>query len=289
MTRVLLTGANGQLGWELQQSKPGSIDLFPLSRADLDISDATAVAAKVAEIAPDWIINAAAYTAVDKAETDVDSADAINHAGARNLAEAAVHSGARIAHISTDFIFDGLKSRPYQPDDAPNPTGVYGATKLKGEEAVREVTEGRALIIRTAWVYSAHGNNFVKTMLRLMNDRDQLGVIEDQVGTPSWAAELARVTYMAIGKSLEGTYHWTDTGVASWYDFAQSIYEVGRSLSLIDQEVMVNPITTEDYPTPAARPSYSVLSKDSMRQAIGYTGIHWRAALTQMLKEIKNG
>ncbi len=288
-TKILLTGANGQLGWELQRARPDTVELIALGREALDISDADAVAQRVAELKPDWIINAAAYTAVDKAESDAANATAINVAGARHLAEAAAANGVRLAHVSTDFVFDGCKSRPYQPDDETNPAGVYGATKRDGEEAVREAMADEALIVRTAWVYSAHGVNFVKTMLRLMRDREELGVIEDQVGTPTWAAELAKVLYLAIERQLRGTYHWTDTGVASWYDFAVAIRDIGRSLGLIERDVMINPIPTEAYPTPAARPAYSVLSKDAMRQATGYTGMHWREALTNMMKELEHG
>ncbi len=289
MTRILVTGANGQLGWELQRACPDGVELTALGREGLDVCDADAVMAKVAEVAPDWIVNAAAYTAVDKAESDERGAAAINVAGARHLAEAASAAGARLLHVSTDFVFDGCKSRPYQPDDTMNPAGVYGATKRAGEDAIRAVLGEQALIVRTAWVYSAHGGNFVKTMLRLMATRDELGVIEDQVGTPTWAAELARVLYMSIDRSLAGTYHWTDTGVASWYDFAVAIQEIGLSLGLLAREVAINPIPTEAYPTPAARPAYSVLGKDAMRQAVGYTGMHWRKALTHMMKELQNG
>lgn len=289
MARILVTGANGQLGQELQRAKPQGVELIAFGRQALDISDRSAVSHQVGEIRPDWIINAAAYTAVDKAESDEANAIAINVAGARNLAEAAADCGARLAHVSTDFVFDGCKSRPYLPDDQMNPVGVYGRTKRQGEDAVRAVVGDTALIVRTAWVYSARGNNFVKTMLRLMNERDAVGVIEDQVGTPTWAAELAKVLYLAIDKSLTGTYHWTDTGVASWYDFAVAIYEIGRSQGLLRRDVVINPIPTEAYPTPAARPAYSVLSKDAMRQATGYTGMHWRTALTNMMKELEHG
>ncbi len=289
MMRILLTGANGQLGWEMQRVCPAHVELVALGRDGLDVRDRGAVIAKVAEVKPDWIVNAAAYTAVDKAESDEAGAAAINVDGVRHLAEAAADSGVRLAHVSTDFVFDGCKSRPYQPDDEMNPAGVYGTTKRLGEDAVREVLGEQALIVRTAWVYSSHGSNFVKTMLRLMSERDELGVIEDQVGTPTWAAELARVLYLSIDRSLVGTYHWTDTGVASWYDFAVAIHDIGHSLGLLEREITINPIPTEAYPTPAARPAYSVLSKDAMRQAIGYTGMHWRAALNQMMKELSNG
>lgn len=287
--KVLITGAGGQLGWELQRAAPDGIELQALSRKALDISDSDAVNNVVAQFQPDWVINAAAYTAVDKAESDQASAEAINVEGAANLAAAAKANQSRLAHVSTDFIFDGCKSSPYLADDRAHPMGVYGETKWRGEEAVRAVDADNALIVRTAWVYSSHGANFVKTMLRLMNERTELGVIEDQVGTPTWAAELARVLYRAIENDLRGTYHWTDTGVASWYDFAVAIHDIGREMELIDNAVVIKPIPTEAYPTPAARPAYSVLSKEAMRQAIGYTGMHWRKALENMMREIKNG
>ncbi len=287
--KILVTGANGQLGWELQRAKPGDCKLTALSRDQLDITDLEQVNNTINSIKPDWIINAAAYTAVDKAESDSEGAYAINADGAANLATAAQASNVRLLHISTDFIFDGKNNRPYLPDDNPNPLGVYGASKLAGEQKVRELLGDETLIIRTAWVYSSHGNNFVKTMLRLMEERDTLGVIEDQVGTPSWAAEIATAIYLSIENNLRGVYHWTDTGAASWYDFSVAIYELGQEAGLISSSVTINPIPTEAYPTPAERPPYSILNKDSLRKAINYTGKHWRDSLSQMILEIKNG
>jgi len=287
--KILVTGANGQLGWELQRAKPDDCELTALSRDQLDITDLEQVNNTINSIKPDWIINAAAYTAVDKAESDSQGAYAINADGAANLATAAQASNARLLHISTDFIFDGINNRPYLPEDTPNPLGVYGASKLVGEQKVRELLGDDTLIIRTAWVYSSHGNNFVKTMLRLMAERDTLGVVEDQVGTPSWAAEIARAIYLSIENNLRGIYHWTDTGAASWYDFSVAIYELGKEAGLLSNSVTINPIPTEDYPTPAVRPPYSILNKDSLRKAINYTGKHWRDSLSQMILEIKNG
>ena len=260
-----------------------------MSRDQLDITDLEQVTRSINSIKPDWVINAAAYTAVDKAESDSAGAYAINAEGAANLATAAQAINSRLLHISTDFIFDGKNNRPYLPEDVPNPLGIYGASKLAGEQKVREILGGETLIIRTAWVYSAHGNNFVKTMLRLMGERDTLGVIEDQVGTPSWAAEIARAVYLSIENNLRGVYHWTDTGAASWYDFSVAIYELGKEAGLINNSVTINPIPTEAYPTPAERPPYSILNKDSLRKAINYTGKHWRDSLSQMIMEIKNG
>ncbi len=287
--KILVTGANGQLGWELQRAKPDDCELVALARDQLDITDLDEVTLLFNSIKPDWIINAAAYTQVDKAESDSEEAYAINAEGAANLAMAAEGYRARLLHVSTDFIFDGRHHRPYLPDAEPHPLGVYGASKLAGEQKVREILGKDTLILRTAWVYSSHGNNFVKTMLRLMNERDTLGVVEDQIGTPSWAAETARVIYLSIKHNLHGVYHWTDTGTASWYDFSVAIYGLGKEIGLLNNSVLINPIPTEDYPTPAVRPPYSVLNKDSLRVAIGYTGQHWRDALRQMLMELKNG
>lgn len=287
--KVLITGSAGQVGWELQRAKPGGVTLLAMSRAELDITDRQQVARVMAEAKPDWVINASAYTAVDKAESEPELAAAINAQGAGNLAEIAAEQGAQLVQISTDFIFDGCNSSPYQSSDATNPLGVYGATKLAGEQQVQAVFGDDALIIRTAWVYSAHGNNFVKTMLRLMAERDVLGVVQDQVGTPTWAAELANVIYRAVANDLRGVFNWTDTGVASWYDFAVAIEQLGRQAGLLTEPTRVNPIPASAYPTPAARPAYSVLDKDSLRKAVNYTGLHWRVALEQMLKDVQHG
>ena len=285
--KILVTGANGQLGWELQRAKPKECELTALSRDQLDITDIDEVTLLLNSIKPDWIVNAAAYTAVDKAESDSESAYAINTEGAANLAMAAEGYSARLLHVSTDFIFDGQHHRPYLPEAEPNPLGVYGKSKLAGEQKVREILDEDTLILRTAWVYSSHGNNFVKTMLRLMGERDTLGVVEDQIGTPSWAAEIAKAIYLSIEHNLRGVYHWTDTGAASWYDFSVAIYELGKEVGLLNNPVLINPIPTEEYPTPAVRPPYSVLNKDSLRAAIDYKGQHWRDALRQMLMELK--
>ena len=287
--KILVTGSAGQVGWELQRAKPEGVTLLAMSRAELDITDRAQVAAVIAEARPDWVINASAYTAVDKAESEPELAAAINAEGAGNLAEAAREQGARLVQISTDFIFDGSHSTPYQSSDSTCPLGVYGATKLAGERQVQSVFGDDALIIRTAWVYSAHGHNFVKTMLRLMAERDTLSVVQDQVGTPTWAAELARVIYLAIAQSCRGVFNWTDAGVASWYDFAVAIEQLGREVGLLSRPTGIHPIPASAYPTPATRPAYSVLDKDSLREAINYTGLHWRVALEQMLKEVQHG
>ena len=287
--RILLTGANGQLGWELQRSRPSHIELHAHDADTLDITDAQAVHDAVQALKPDWIINAAAYTAVDKAESETALAYAVNRDGASNLATAARTVNARMVQVSTDFIFDGEQGHPYRPDDAPAPLSVYGASKLAGEIAVQETLGERALILRTAWVYSSHGHNFVKTMLRLMSERENLSIVADQVGSPTWAHGLAHAIWQATTINLHGVHHWTDAGVASWYDFAQAIYEEARALGLLTRDCTLRPIATTDYPTPARRPGFSLLDKASTWQALGITNpIHWRTQLRTMLNELKH-
>lgn len=285
--KVLLTGAGGQLGWELQRIAPAGVEVVALGSAALDITRQQDVARVVAAELPGVIINAAAYTAVDRAEEERERAFAVNGQGAANLARAARMHGARLVHISTDFVFDGLQSTPYRPDDPPHPLGVYGQSKLAGEEQIRAITKGcDTTIIRTAWVYSVHGHNFVKTMLRLMSERDTLAVISDQIGTPTWAANLGRAVWAVVTEGLSGVYHYTDAGVASWYDFAVAIMEEASALGLLTAQPAIRPIPTSAYPLPARRPPYSVLDKEGLWQAIGITPEHWRVALRKMLREL---
>jgi len=286
--KILITGAGGQVGWELQQTAPIDVEIIALHRADLDIADQAAVMSVIKELQPDLVINAAAYTAVDKAEEEVDRAYTVNVEGAANIARAVEDCSARLIHISTDFVFDGTGTKPYLPGDEPKPSGVYGASKLQGERAVMAETSGRAVILRTAWVYSVHGSNFVKTMLRLMAEREELGVVDDQVGTPTWAKELAKTIWLIAGKTdMQGTYHWTDDGKASWYDFALAIQEEAYGLGLLQKMIPIKPIKTEEYPTPARRPAYSVLDKTSTLEALDCKAPHWRESLIKMLTELK--
>jgi len=223
---------------------------------------------------------------VDKAESQPELAFAVNATGPGNLAAAAGEVGARFIHLSTDFVFDGAKSSPYRPDDRPNPLNIYGASKLAGEVAVREKSPG-ALIVRTSWLYAAHGHNFVKTMLRLLAEREQLQVVADQVGTPTWAGFLARALWAAAARpELRGIYHWSDAGVASWYDFALAIQEEALQLGLLSRAIPIEPITTAAYPTAALRPAYSVLDKSSAWRDLAIGGRHWRVALRIMLREL---
>jgi len=285
--KVLIAGAYGQLGWELQRSVPDGIESVALSSSELDITNGKEVDETVDRGCPRVIINAAAYTAVDKAEEEPQRAFAVNAQGAANLASAAQKIGARFIHISTDFIFDGCKSSPYLPTDQANPTGVYGKSKLAGEQKVIEINGlKQCALVRTAWVYSSHGHNFVKTMLRLMAERDHLGIVDDQVGTPTWAKTLAEAVWKLAVTDQDGIFHWTDAGVASWYDFAVAIQEEALSLELLKNKCAIVPIGTDDYPLPAKRPPFSVLDKSATWSKIGLSGQHWRQSLRNMLKEL---
>jgi dTDP-4-dehydrorhamnose reductase len=289
MPRALITGAGGQLGWELQRSAPAQWTVRACSRAELDITDADAIARAFEAWRPELLINAAAYTAVDRAEDEPEAAQRINAEGPAQLARACAAAGVHLLHVSTDFVFDGKASRPYRPEDATAPLGVYGRSKCEGERAVCECLPG-ALLLRTGWVYSAHGSNFVRTMLRLMAERDTLRVVSDQVGTPTWAHGLADVLWaFAARPQLGGIHHWSDAGVCSWYDFAQAIAEEALTMGLLSRPVRVVPIAASEYPTPAARPAFSVLDKRSTLEALGMDARHWRVQLRAMLAELHAG
>ncbi|GGI86865.1 NAD(P)-dependent oxidoreductase [Polymorphobacter multimanifer] len=277
--RVLISGAAGQLGRALQASAPAGVTIIAPPEAEFDITSEHAVATTIAAHTPDIVINAAAYTAVDKAEAELERADRIN-AGA--VAILARHARA-LVHVSTDFVFDGTAHRPIAPDTAPNPLGAYGITKLHGEQAA--LAHPQSLVVRTAWVYAAQGANFVHTMLRLMRERDEVRVVADQLGTPTHAASLARALWALIAAQARGLHHFTDAGTAGWYDFAVAIQEEALALGLLTRTVPVIPIRTEDYPTPAQRPAYGVLDKTA---TWAITGIpqHWRAELRACLKDM---
>ncbi len=285
---VVITGAEGQLGWELQQLAFGDgVRLKALSHQRLDVTDRAQIYNAITELQADIVINAAAYTAVDGAETERDLAYSVNAGGAANLASVAQEVGARFIHVSTDFVFDGKQSTPYTPQDVPNPINVYGASKLEGENKVLDVTKGRALIFRTAWVYSSHGHNFVKTILRLLREREEIRVVADQIGTPTWANGLAKVIQRALTHTqLRGIYHWSDAGVASWYDFAVAIQEEALYLGLLDASMRIIPIPTAEYPLPAERPAYSVMDKTATWSALTIDPVHWRESLRAMLRQI---
>ncbi|MEO8811727.1 MAG: dTDP-4-dehydrorhamnose reductase [Caulobacteraceae bacterium] len=283
--KALITGAGGQLAAELARAAPAGWSVSALSRGALDIGDADAVARTVEALAPDLILNAAAYTAVDRAESEPRAAFRANRDGPAHLARAAVAAGSRLIHVSTDFVFDGGGGRAWRPDDATAPLGVYGASKLAGERAVAAAAPG-ALIVRTAWVYAAHGANFVRTMLRLMGERPEVRVVADQIGAPTSAPTLAAALWALASTDARGILHYTDSGVASWYDFAVAIAEEAGALGLIAGVPSVVPIATADWPTPARRPAFSVLDTTQTTRRLGRAGPHWRAALRVVLGEI---
>lgn len=288
--RVLITGASGQLGGELQARAPEGWQVFACGTHDCDVTDAAVVNRVLSQKRPDTIIHAAAYTDVDAAETETARADAVNCGGAANVASAASAIGARMIYLSTDFVFDGQQSHPYQPDDEPRPLNAYGRSKLAGEREVSRITAGDALIVRTAWVYSRHGDNFVRRMLRLIGERESLAVVSDQIGTPTWGRALAEALWVAAERrTLRGILHWTDAGVASWYDFAVAIEEEALRVGALARAVPIRPVRSEDFPRPARRPSYSVLDKSAGWSALNGPAQHWRTNLRSMLQEMANG
>jgi len=275
--KALVTGAGGQLGRALLASAPAGVEAIGLDRGALDIGDERSVANAVHEHAPALILNAAAYTAVDKAESEPEAAARINAAGPAHLARAAAETGARLIHISTDFVFDGNASLPYRPDHPTAPLSIYGRTKRDGEAAALAANPD-TLIVRTAWVYAAGGRNFMETMLRLMAERETLSVVSDQVGTPTHAASLAAALWSLAGSPARGIVHWTDAGVASWYDFAVAIREEAIAAGLPMRAGGIRPIATADYPTPARRPAFSLLDKSGAWAMTG-AARHWREEL----------
>lgn len=282
MTNILVTGSSGQVGSEIKElSKEYNYNFFFTSSKDLNITNFTKVKEFIDTNSIDIIINCAAYTAVDKAEDEKELADAINHQAVKNLAEISKEKDIKLIHISTDYVFDGKNYRPYIESDATNPNSVYGSTKLKGEKALREINPKDSIIIRTSWVYSSYGANFVKTMLRLGKERDSLGVIYDQVGSPTYAKDLAKTILEVLpkinNKAIE-IYNYSNEGVLSWYDFAKEIMKMAKI------ECKINPIETKEYPTPASRPHYSLLNKSKIKNDFDIIVPYWKDSLDSCLR-----
>lgn len=282
MRNILVAGANGQVGSELQTLSRDYADHFYFTDKDtLDIADQDQIDEFIRHNAIDVIINAAAYTAVDRAEEDEENADKVNHLAVKYLAQVAKAQSISLIHISTDYVFDGKNYKPYVEEDPVNPQSVYGRTKLDGEKAMREIDPANSIIIRTSWVYSSFGANFVKTMLRLGKEREKLGVIFDQVGTPTYARDLARAVLQIlpqIDNQHVEIYHYSNEGVCSWYDFALEIMERARI------ECRVDPIETTEYPTPAQRPHYSLLNKTKIKKRYHLTIPHWKGSVRKCLE-----
>ncbi|QSZ40931.1 dTDP-4-dehydrorhamnose reductase [Sulfurimonas aquatica] len=281
MTNILVTGSNGQLGSEIRGiSSNYEYNFFFTDRSRLDITNFSEVKNFIDINNINAIINCAAYTAVDKAEEDELNADKINHLAVKYLAELAKEKNIKLVHISTDYVFNGENFKPYVEDDTTNPNGVYGTTKFTGEKAMNNINPLNSIIIRTSWVYSSFGANFVKTMLRLGKDKDSLGVIFDQVGTPTYAKDLAKVILDIIpninNQQVE-TYHYSNEGVLSWYDFAKEIMKIAKI------ECKVNPIESKEYPTPVKRPHYSLLNKSKIKKEFNITIPYWKDSLYECL------
>ncbi|MCI4444183.1 MAG: dTDP-4-dehydrorhamnose reductase [Lentimicrobium sp.] len=284
MKKILVTGANGQLGSEIKAlaSNYLTFDFVFTDIADFPLDKEPEIISNFNRIQPDIVINCAAYTAVDKAEEDQATADAINHLAIATLATLCHDSGAKLVHVSTDYVFDGTSPVAYTEEDQPNPKSVYGVTKLAGETAcLKNCPE--SIIIRTAWVYSEFGTNFVKTMLRLMTERDTLSVVNDQVGSPTYAADLAQVilTILDSPKWEPGIYHYSNAGAISWFDFAQDIKEIAQ------KTCDIKGIPASDYPTPAERPAYSLLDKSKIRAVYGIEPVDYKKSLKVMMKKLR--
>lgn len=285
---AVVTGAGGQLGAALLAAVPEGWHVTALTHDDLDITDRFAVRARIAAAQPTVIINAAAYTAVDRAEEQPDVARAVNSDGPANLADAAHEVGARLVHVSTDFAFDGTSARPYPPEAPPSPLGSYARSKVEGEARVLAVAGKSVTVIRTGWLYSARGRNFVMTMLRLMRNRRSVTVVADQIGTPTWAGGFAAVLWAAaLRGDMPGIWHWADAGVASRYDLAVVVRDESQRLGLIGHPVDVMPIATGDYPALAPRPAFSVLDCVGTRRHLGLPARHWSEPLRDMLAEVQ--
>ncbi len=305
MTQILLIGQDGQVGGELQKSLATLGTVVAVGRQQLDLAQPDQIQAAIQSFAPNLIVNAAAYTAVDRAETEPELAFTVNAAAPKQMAAAAQSLNIPFIHISTDYVFDGSKSSPYTETDATNPLGIYGQSKLAGEQEIQQVQaenpEFQYAILRTAWVYGAQGKgNFVKTMLRLGAERPEVRVVDDQIGTPTWSGDIAQaITSLAKrflasdlvasdqpSEAPSGIYHFTNSGAASWYDFAVAIFEEAKSMGLPLTLQRVVPITTPEYPTPTQRPAYSVLSNQKIKAVLAGPTPQWRQSLRQMLTEL---
>jgi dTDP-4-dehydrorhamnose reductase len=291
MMTVMLTGRDGQLGQELQATVPDGVTLIATNRADLDLADMEACRSAVLRYRPDWVLNAGAYTAVDRAESEPELAHAVNAGAPQAFAAALAETGGRLLQVSTDFVFDGEQGFPYSPEQSRSPLGVYGESKAAGEAAVEMLLPSSHFsILRTSWVYGPVGKNFCLTMLRLHATKaaagESLGVVADQVGSPTGTPGLASACWRTIQRNISGLQHWSDAGAASWYDFAVAIGELAAEQGLLRTPATVRPITTADYPTPARRPFYSKLNCEATYQNLGLEPEHWRQALKAVLQRL---
>jgi len=286
--RILLTGKNGQVGRELQHLLPSLGTVVAFSREELDLTSADAISKTMRDVRPDIVVNAAAYTAVDRAEQEPGKAFAINGTAPGLIAEEAQRTDAFVVHYSTDYVFDGTKKMPYLETDKPNPLSAYGHSKVTGENAIR--ASGAAhFIFRTSWVYAAHGSNFVHTILRLARERDELKIVDDQIGAPTWARTIAETTLAALRSQYRdhsGLYHLTATGAVTWFGFAKAILAEAKSLRPDLRIPEITPITTSEYPLPAPRPANSRLDNTRLHTVLGLSNPGWTVSLAQCMRKI---
>ncbi len=284
--QVLVVGSNGQLGYSLIKTVPDNIEITAVDKEELDLTDVKGISKILDSYRPEVIINAAAYTAVDQAESEVELAELINGKAPQAIANWCASNDVLMVQVSTDFVFDGLQSVPYSTDSPISPVSVYGRTKAEGEKVLALCDS--AYVVRTSWVYSEHGANFVKTMLRLANERDQLGIVSDQIGSPTYAENLANMIWSLLAaKPEQKIWHYSDAGVASWYDLAVAAFGYAKQKQMIDRIPVVTPIQTVDYPTPAKRPLYSVLDKAKTWKRLDIAPLHWQVALECMLEQLR--
>lgn len=283
--KFLVTGANGQLGRETVLAlQAAGEEVIGIGRDEVDFSRPDQVAAAISQHQADWVINCAAYTKVDKAEEEQKLAFLVNRDSAREVAKGVASYGGRLLHVSTDYIFNGEQSHPYNEEDIAAPLSIYGQSKWEGEQAVKAIIP-HAIILRTAWIYGVHGHNFVKTILRLAAEREELRVVDDQIGTPTWTADITQALQTLINRDARGIYHFTNEGVCSWYDFAVEIVAMANEFGLPVKIQKIIPIPTQEYPTAAKRAAYTVLSKEKVRAVLNYSIPHWRLSLKNMLNK----
>ena len=284
--KVVIIGKSGQLANELLAEIPQGVTYLSLGRHDVDITSYRDLSAKIVPFKPNVIINASAYSAVDKAETDIDAAYALNETAVKILATIAKENNGRFLHVSTDFVFDGNSNRAYPVDSSPKPVSVYGASKLAGELAIKKTYPENSAIVRTSWLYSTFGDNFVKTMLRLMTEKERLSVVYDQIGCPTNGKGLAQFLWLLASiDNIKPIYHWSDAGVASWYDFAIAIQDLGLQHGLLDKKIPITAITSSAYPAPAKRPNFSLLNSSNAGLIMEQT--HWREQLDNCLLQMR--
>ncbi|MFM7546263.1 MAG: dTDP-4-dehydrorhamnose reductase [Synechococcales cyanobacterium] len=288
--KIVVVGSRGQVGHDLLRVLPPLGDIISLSRSELDLTQLAQITPVIQGYCPTVVINAAAYTAVDRAQTEHELANQINHLAAAKLASAAYGCGAAFIHLSTDYVFNGYKNTPYEETDPTNPLSIYGQTKLQGEVVVQQA-HPQSVVVRTAWVYGTapQSNNFIKTMLRLGTEQDLIKVVVDQIGSPTWSYDIATVIYDLIPLMLAGAtgiYHCTSTGVASWFDVAMTIFDEAQSMGLLHHPPQILPIPTASYPRPAPRPAYSVLSTTKLSQLLQRPLPYWRHSVRKMVNQL---